>query len=212
MSDTTETIVSTNFVDIKSIYDFLVKYVYPAINSDCIIYGNQNNISLPEDTNDYCIFYVENGMQTSTTIEEYDPENEILILTGKKEIIVRVDCYANSVNGQINNIALQRAQNLQTIFKSSVGVNTLKKLGLTPLYAEDPSDTTLNSNDSENYLFRWTIKLHCYINHSITVNEEGFTEPPEIIPNSILPYADQPEDEGDHLHLANIDIKIKDNE
>lgn len=205
-------IVNTDFVDVKGVYDFLIKYIYPTIDAECVIYGNQNNITLPPETNEYCIFYVENGTQSATTIEEYDANNELLTLHGKKEIIIRVDCYANSVNGQINNIALQRVQNLQTIFKSSVGVRQFKELGLVPLYADDPNDTTLNSNDSENYLYRWTVKLHCYLNHSITVSEEGFTQAPKVKLNSILPHDQQPTDLGDTLHISNIDIKIKDSE
>lgn len=207
-----ENIVNTDFADVKGVYDFLSKYLYPAIDPDCVIYGNQNNITLPENTNEYCIFYIENGMQSATTIEEYDPEKELLTLHGKKEIIVRVDCYAKSENGQINDIALQRAQNLQTIFRSSVGVRQFKELGLVPLFADDPNDTTLNSNDSDNYLYRWTVKLHCYLNHSITVSEEGFNKVPKIKLNSILPNDQQPTDQGDTLHVSNIDIKIKDSE
>lgn len=205
-------IVSTDFVDVKGVYDFLIKYIYPAIDPECVIYGNQNNITLPPETNEYCIFYIENGTQSATTIEEYDPNNELLTLHGKKEIIVRVDCYANSVNGQINNIALQRVQNLQTIFKSSVGVRQFKELGLVPLYADDPNDTTLSSSDSDNYLYRWTVKLHCYLNHSITVSEEGFTQAPKVELNSILPHDQQQTDLGDTLQISNIDIKIKDSE
>ena len=205
-------IVNTDFVDVKGVYDFLIKYIYPAIDPECVIYGNQNNITLPPETNEYCIFYVENGTQSATTIEEYDPKKEILTLHGKKEIIVRVDCYANSANGQINNIALQRAQNLQTIFKSSVGVRQFKELGLVPLYADDPNDTTLNSSDSDNYLYRWTVKLHCYLNHSITVSEEGFNKAPKVKLNSILPHDQWATDQGDTLHLSNLDIKIKDSE
>ena len=207
-----EHIVSTDFTDVKGVYDFLAKYIYPAIDPECVIYGNQNNINLPPDTNEYCIFYIENGMQSATTIEEYDPENERLTLHGKKEIIVRVDCYAKSENGQINDIALQRAQNLQTIFRSSVGVRQLKEIGLVPLFADDPNDTTLNSNDSDNYLYRWTVKLHCYLNHSITVSEEGFDKVPKIKLNSILPHDQWATDQGDTLHVSNIDIKIKDSE
>lgn len=207
-----ENIVNTDFVDVKGVYDFLIKYIYPTIDAECVIYGNQNNITLPPETNEYCIFYIENGTQSATTIEEYDPNNELLTLHGKKEIIVRVDCYANSANGQINNIALQRVQNLQTIFKSSVGVRQFKELGLVPLYADDPNDTTLNSSDSDNYLYRWTVKLHCYLNHSITVSEEGFTQAPKVKLNSILPHDQQPTDLGDTLHISNIDIKIKDSE
>lgn len=203
-----ENVVSTDFADVKGVYDFLSKYLYPAIDPDCVIYGNQNNITLPPDTNEYCIFYIENGAQSATTIEEYDPKNEKLTLHGKKEIIVRVDCYAKSENGQINDIALQRAQNLQTIFRSSVGVRQFKELGLVPLYADDPNDTTLNSSDSDNYLYRWTVKLHCYLNHSITVGEEGFTKAPKVKLNSILPHDQWATDQGDTLHLSNLDSDI----
>ena len=211
MSDT-EIIQSDTFIQVNAIYDYLAKYIYPAIDTECIQYGNQNNVVLPEDTNDYCIFFIENGSQTATTIEEYDPKKEQLTLKGKKEIIFRVDLYANSVNGNTNNIAFERAQNLQTVFKSSVSVRQLKEMGLTPLYADDPSDTTINSNDSENYLFRWTFRLHCYINHSITLSEEGFNKKPVIKLNSILAKEDQPTDQSESLHLSNIDIKIKDSE
>ena len=197
MSDT-EIIQSDNFIQVNAIYDYLAKYIYPAIDADCIQYGNQNNVVLPEDTNDYCIFFIENGTQTATTIEEYDSEKEQLTLKGKKEIIFRVDLYANSVNGNTNNVAFERAQNLQTIFKSSVSVRQLKEMGLTPLYAD--------------YLYRWTIRLHCYINHSITLSEEGFNKKPTIKLNSILAKEDQPTDQSESLHLSNIDIKIKDSE
>ena len=53
-----ENIVSTDFTDVKGVYDFLIKYIYPAIDPECVIYGNQNNITLPPDSNEYCIFYI----------------------------------------------------------------------------------------------------------------------------------------------------------
>ena len=40
-----ENIVSTDFTDVKGVYDFLAKYIYPAIDPECVIYGNQNNIT-----------------------------------------------------------------------------------------------------------------------------------------------------------------------
>lgn len=208
----TEEIKSSNFVDVTGIHDFLTKYIYPAIPADCIIYGDQNNITLPEGANEYCLFFVEAGTQSATTIEVYDPEKEELTLHGKKEIVIRVDLYSDSVNGSTNAVALQRAQNLQTIFKSTVGVRNLKSLGLIPLFSDEPADTTIGSDDSNNYLFRWMLKLHCYINHSITLHEEGFDKKPTVVLNSILPKADQPTDLSESLHIANVDIKIKDSE
>ena len=48
MSDT-EIIQSDSFIQVNAIYDYLAKYIYPAIDADCIQYGNQNNVVLPED-------------------------------------------------------------------------------------------------------------------------------------------------------------------
>ena len=62
MSDT-EIIQSDNFIQVNAIYDYLAKYIYPAIDADCIQYGNQNNVVLPEDTNDYCIFFMKTALR-----------------------------------------------------------------------------------------------------------------------------------------------------
>ena len=98
----TEEVASSNFFDVTAVHDFLKKYIYPSISEDCIMYGDQNNTTLPEDTNEYCLFYVESGSQSATTIEDYDPKKEQLTLHGKKEVIIRVDLYSESLNGSTN--------------------------------------------------------------------------------------------------------------
>jgi len=187
-------------------YNFLSKNLYPSVDSQSVFYGNQNNITLPEN-NDYCIFYLNGSTKTATTIENYNAEKEQLTLTGKLDITCHVDVYCSSQNGDTNLTALQRAQNIAMLFKSVYGVSLFKNTGVTPLYAEEAQDTSLPNSDSGNYLFRASVNLHAYINHSLTVDVEGFNHAPQIVLNSILPVSDV--SAGDDLHIANVDVKIK---
>lgn len=195
-----------NYPDIISlVYTFLSEVLYPEVENSHVFYGNQNNITLPDD-NDYCIFYFNGSTRTSTTIEEYDPKNELLTLYGKADLSCHVDIYCSSQNGDTNLIALQRAQNLALLFKSSEGAYRFKSQGIIPLYADEPSDTSLPNSDSGNYLFRSSVNLHFYLNHSLTLDKPGFNTPPTIYLNSIR----KPDEaEGDELHICNLDTKIK---
>lgn len=198
--------MSHNYPDIVTlIYDYLTAVVYPELDSEHVFYGNQNNLTLPQDNN-YCIFYVSGINRTATTIEDYDPDNEQLTFRGKGELTCRVDLYASSQNGDTNLTALQRAENLALLFKSSETAEIFKGTLLTPLYADEPSDTSLPNSDSGNYLFRSSVTLHFYINHDLTIDKEGFDHAPDIHLNSLVSRSDAV---GDELHISNIDVKIK---
>jgi hypothetical protein len=196
-----------NYPNVIAVFhNFLSANLYPAVDAQSVFYANQNNIVLPEN-NDYCIFYLNGSQKTATTIEDYSAEDEQLTLTGKLDITCHVDIYCSSQNGDTNLTALQRAQNIALLFKSVYGVSQFKNTGITPLYADEAQDTSLPNSDSGNYLFRASVNLHAYINHSLTVDVEGFNHAPQIVLNSILPVSDV--SVGDDLHVANVDVKIK---
>lgn len=196
-------VVNYGYADLrKAIYNFLKQYLQPTVNPNAILWGNQNNISLPAGTNDYCIFYIQNQIRHGTNTEDYDPDAETLTLRESSEIIVRVDCYATSVNGVSGINAQIRAHNLELLTRSSVACAFFKEYGLYPLYADSPQDTTIIS-DSNNYLHRWTINLHLNFTNSLTVSQEGFTKMEPIIPNSLTS-----SDEDSGLHIANPDVKF----
>lgn len=198
--------VSQNYPDIvRLIYDYLANVVYPNVNGEHVFYGNQNNITLP-DNNDYCIFYVSGINRTATTIEKYDSTNERMRYFGKGDMTCRVDLYASSQNGDTNITALQRAENLALLFKTDKTVQAFKNTGLTPLFADEPADTSLPSSDSGNYLFRSSVTLHFYVNHDLTIDTEGFNQIPQIHLNSIV---QKPDAVGNELHISNLDVKIK---
>ena len=198
--------VSQNYPDIVgTIYDYLASVIYPDIEGAHVFYGNQNNIVLPDD-NDYCIFYVSGINRTATTIEKYDHKNERMQYFGKGDMTCLVDLYASSQNGDTNITALQRAENLALLFKSEYTAQIFKDTGLTPLFADEPSDTSLPNSDSGNYLFRSSVALHFYVNHDLTIDAEGFNQIPQIHLNSIVQKSDAV---GNELHISNLDVKLK---
>jgi len=198
--------ISQNYPDVVGlIYDYLASVIYPNVDGEHVFYGNQNNIVLPDD-NDYCIFYVSGINRTATTIEKYDSTKEQMQYFGKGDMTCRVDLYASSQNGDTNITALQRAENLALLFKSEYTAQIFKDTGLTPLYADEPSDTSLPNSDSGNYLFRASVTLHFYVNHDLAIDTEGFNQPPQIHLNSIV---QKPDAVGNELHISNIDVKLK---
>ena len=193
-----------------ALYSFLVRYITPSVNSDCIFLGSQENMVLPEGE-DYVIYQVIQQIRHGTTTESYDADNELLELKELNEIIVKVDCYADSTNSTDNDALLRaqiRANNLNLLFRSSVACSFFKQYGISALYAEDATDTTLVS-DSNQYLHRWSVNIHLSMPNTLTVVQEGFTEM-KIKPNSIITKAEAEADpiKAGKLHYSDIDVKI----
>lgn len=193
-----------------ALYAFLERYITPSVNSDCIFLGSQENMVLPEGE-DYVIYQVIQQIRHGTTTEKYDPDKELLELKELNEIIVKVDCYADSTNSTDNDALLRaqiRANNLNLLFRSSVACSFFKSYGISALYAEDATDTTLIS-DSNQYLHRWSVNIHLSMPNTLTVTQEGFTSM-KIKPNSIITEAEAEADPiaAGKLHYSDIDVKI----
>ena len=194
---------------IQAIGDFLRTYVRPAVNSDCVLLANMPDMVLPED-NDYIIFQVMNTIRHGTTHELYDPDGETVTLTETAEAVIKVDCYGVTATDDTTDDALMRAQirahNIETIFRSSVATQFFKAYNIQPLYADNPSDTTIVS-DSNNYLHRWTVMLHVNYANTFTVPQPGFTEM-AIKTNDIVTQAEAEQDpiSAGRLHFADADV------
>lgn len=195
-------VISYDYADVrKAVYNFLIQYLQPSVNPKAILWGDQNNISLPAGTNDYCIFYIQNQIRHGTNLSLYDPDEETTTFKESTEIVVRVDCYATSYNGVSGIDAQIRAHNLELLTRSEVACHFFKEYGIAPLYADPAQDTTIVS-DSNNYLHRWTVNLHLNFTNSITVEQEGFTSVKPIKPNAL-----SRTESG--LHIANADVFTK---
>ena len=105
-----------------ALYEFLTTYITPAIDSTQILAGDQQNMVLPENE-DYVIYTVSGQIRHGTTSEDYDPDGETLSLHELNEVVVKVDCYADSTNSTQDDAILRaqiRTNNLNTLFRSSV--------------------------------------------------------------------------------------------
>lgn len=193
-----------------ALYEFLTTYITPAIEPTQILAGDQQNMVLPENE-DYIIFTIVSQMRHGTTSEDYDPDGETLSLHELNEVVVKVDCYADSTNSTQDDAILRaqiRANNLNTLFRSSVAPDFFKRYGISALYADDAQNTTLVS-DSQQYLHRWTVSLHLCFKSSVVVPQPGFTEM-GIKMNSIITAAEAeayPIAAG-KLQVADVDVKI----
>lgn len=194
----------------SALYEFLTTYITPAIEPTQILAGDQQNMVLPENE-DYVIYTVSGLTRHGTTSEDYDPDGETLSLHELNEVVVKVDCYADSTNSTQDDAILRaqiRANNLNTLFRSSVAPDFFKRYGISALYADDAQNTTLVS-DSQQYLHRWTVSLHLCFKSSVVVPQQGFTEMGINI-NSIITAAEAEADPiaVGKLHVADVDVKI----
>lgn len=193
-----------------ALYEFLTTYITPAIESTQVLAGDQQNMVLPENE-DYVIYTVSGLTRHGTTSEDYDPDGETLSLHELNEVVVKVDCYADSTNSTQDDAILRaqiRANNLNTLFRSSVAPDFFKRYGISALYADDAQNTTLVS-DSQQYLHRWTVNLHLCFKSSVVVSQPGFTKM-DVKMNSIITAAEAEADPiaAGKLHVADVDVKI----
>ena len=194
----------------SALYAFLCTYITPAIEPTQILAGDQQNMVLPENE-DYVIYTVSGLTRHGTTSEDYDPDGETLSLHELNEVVVKVDCYADSTNSTQDDAILRaqiRANNLNTLFRSSVAPDFFKRYGISALYADDAQNTTLVS-DSQQYLHRWTVNLHLCFKSSVVVPQPGFTKM-DIKMNSIITAAEAEADPiaAGKLQVADVDVKI----
>lgn len=197
----------------RALYAFLCKFLTPKVADDHVLCGNQPDMVLPADGNDYVIFHINQQIRHGTTVEEFDPDREVTILKESAELVAQVDCYGTTGKGTKEEDVLRaqmRAHNLELAFSSSPACTFFKKWKMAPLYADGAQDTTLIS-DSNQYLQRWTTYLHLGIHTALELPQEGFTEL-DVIPNSLFPADSSPEEyatAAGKLNFADVDVKIK---
>ena len=142
---------------IAAVQAFLNKYT--GVQLDHVICGNYNRAALP-NTDEIILYYPLRYERHGTNIETFDAaavaqgqdgslKNSTLV-----EVVFQVDCYsANGVN------AMQRAQAVETIARSSGGVQFFNQYGISCLYATDIRDLTATM-DAEQYVWRFMTELH----------------------------------------------------
>lgn len=156
----------------QAVFDFIKTYAAPVVAEENIIWGNQNDITLPV-SDDYIIFSPLQAIRHGTGEENYNPVTETITLVETIEVPVQIDCYANSESGSDGMDAFKRAQALETVSRSILGTRHFKERNLGLLYAENVRNSTFNDEDLRLHS-RWTVTIHLSVRSVIQTTQDFF--------------------------------------
>lgn len=156
----------------QAVFDYIKTYAAPVVDEENIIWGNQNDISLPA-TDDFILFSPLYAIRHGTGEEQYDPVAGTITLSETIEIPVQIDCYANTESGSDGMYAFMRAQSLETVSRSVLGPMHFKKYGLNILYADNARNLTFTDEDSRLHP-RWSVTIHLTVRSVIQTAQEFF--------------------------------------
>jgi hypothetical protein len=156
----------------EAVFDFIAKFAAPVIPEENIIWGNQNEITLPESA-DYIIYSPLNTVRHGTGVESFDKNKNTVTVEETIEIPVQIDCYANGNSGRDGMETFFRAQALETIARSLTGSDFFKRYNLGILYAENVRN--LSSVDENNRMHpRWSVTIHLSACSVIQADQDFF--------------------------------------
>lgn len=142
---------------IATVQAFLSKYT--GVQLDNVICGNFNRAALP-NTDELVLYYPIRFERHGTNFETFDAaavkpgQDGALKSSTLVEVVFQVDCYsADAIT------AMQRAQAVETIARSSSGVQFFKQENISCLYASDIRDLTATL-DADQYVWRFMTELH----------------------------------------------------
>lgn len=182
------TVVTNNTSNIRAaVYEFLKTFAVPKVPDTNIIWGNQNNLAMPE-TDDFIIFSPSYNVRHGSGVEEWSFREDTVDLYEQVEMVMQCDFYACGQNGGDGYDAMLRAQAIETVCRSSIGCKFFADRGFGLLYCEDARNTT-GVGDSELYDPRWTVNLHLSFKSRINVSQDYF--------------------EAAAVDLVNVDVKFK---
>ena len=149
-----------------AVYEFIAAFT--SVDRNNIIKGWQNTNILPPFTESYAVFTSINAKRRGTNIENYIPDNNTLTLEKSNMIDYQIDIVALDADTARNNISA-----LETVARSSTGVNFFNNYNINLLYAEDAKAIERVSK-TDNYVNRYMITLHLEEINAVTVSQEFF--------------------------------------
>ena len=158
----------------EAVYSFLETYLAPPVAPDHIIWGNQNNLTLPEDGDDFVIFYLMSNVRHGSGFEHWDKVGaDEQTVSETLEGLVQIDCYCSGDNPSDAENARLRAQTIETLARSTVAPSFFRKKGMGCLYSEDAKDTT-TVGEGDLYQHRWTVTLHISYPSRVVISQDFF--------------------------------------
>ncbi len=191
----------------RAVYKIISDHI-DDIPPEYIFWGNQNNIALPQNSQDYVIFFLLSTVRHGTNIPNYNDAAETESADTELEYTVQVDFYSAVDGTNDGSKAMLRAQTLETLSRMGVLNELIGPSGLHFLFAEDARDTTFVGGDNS-YVRRWTVMLHMAGHVNVTIEMPGFTNV-DLVPNLVTSkeQALNQEPERNRLGVTDIDVKF----
>ena len=143
-----------------AVYDFVERWAYPGLESPCIFRDASNDAARPAGSNEFAIISVLGSTRRGTTIERFNNTNapdenpEQIQLRTLYDCLVQIDLYSD------DDEARRRAHTLETMARTSVGVNFFKKpYGIGCNYADDVRELSC-TDESRRMVHRYMVTLH----------------------------------------------------
>ena len=148
----------------QSVFEFISAFT--TVPKPNIIKGWGATSTLPPKVETYAVFTALNAMRRGTNVETYD---ELTLNINKSNMVdYQIDVVSSDALTARNN-----ASALETVARSSTGVDFFNKYGVNLLYAGDvKAMETISKTD--NYVNRYMITLHLEEMNTVVVSEEFF--------------------------------------
>lgn len=157
-----------------AVYDFIATYALPALDKQNIIRGWQNTSHLPAECNEYAVMSIISHARRGTTVETFNADNIPVdsdgVLTSSELVLCRVQIDCCSDDGDT---ARRRAQMIEKVARSSVGVQFFRQYGIGCNFAADARDMTF-INGANQYVKRWMTEIELSYVSSFSVELPWF--------------------------------------
>lgn len=155
----------------EAIRDFLKTFSSPDFEKADVrhlIAGQSNDLGLPDDEHDFCVFYPISSVRRGTTIEDLESDGETMALHEYVVLTIQIDVYSlNRYRAQ------QRAQTYELISRSTVGCSFFKRYGLDLQFADDAQNLS-GIDESDKWLYRWSLSFRLGLKKKVVLPVGSF--------------------------------------
>lgn len=140
-----------------AVYAFVLAFALPALEPDGVIHGWQNRAALPSDGNEYAVITLRRHQRHGTNVEEFVADGDA-DADGVLTVKTLISCSARIDLCSDSDLARQRAQALETMARSSTGVNFFRSYGLSCLGAGNVREHCFH-DEAEQFVHRYSTDL-----------------------------------------------------
>lgn len=152
---------------------FIHAFALPRLEESCLFAGFANRTALPPGHNEYAVYTLlmsnRHGSNVTSFTQAGPDKNGTLTIKKLVRVTMQLDFCSDSTN------SMTRAQGIETIANSPLGVQFFKAHGLSCLFATNPQDIS-GVEDAAQYVRRTTMELHLSYWDGVCLPQEGFDQ------------------------------------